>query len=118
YASNVWVVTATGAYLPASFNPKGTSNTIIIFERSANNANTWSGTNTSYSPLATDGVLPRQPSYPTGGPAGATAFYAGGALAAMGDGSARSFPISGGNPSAFGYGCQPGSSSLLAPPDF
>jgi prepilin-type N-terminal cleavage/methylation domain-containing protein len=119
YGSNGWVFAANASgRLPATFNPKGTSNTIMVFERSANNANAWAGSNTTWSPLPTDSVLIRQPSYPAGGPAGATAISTAGALCVMGDGSARAFAVAGGNPTAFGYGCQSGNTNLQAPSDF
>src|SRR5262249_19343754 len=38
YASNKALFTSAGATLPASFDPKGTSNTVILMERYANTA--------------------------------------------------------------------------------
>jgi prepilin-type N-terminal cleavage/methylation domain-containing protein len=118
YASNGNIF-FSGARFPATLNPKGTSNTIIIFERAANNANTWAGSNTTLSPGAGAVIQPRQGSYGAGGPSNATALSGSTCQVGLGDGSVRGLSAGGsGGVTAFGYGCQNGGTSLVAPSDW
>ncbi len=107
YASNGNVF-YEGATFATTVQIKGTSNTILAFERGANNANRWAGGNSTLSPGARAMVQPRQPSYPPGGPGTGIAFSGNVCLVGLGDGSVR----------AFGYGCQPGTAHVMAPPDW
>jgi prepilin-type N-terminal cleavage/methylation domain-containing protein len=118
YASNGNIF-FVGARFPATLNPKGTSNTILAFERAANNANTWAGSNSTLSPAASAVIEPQQGSYPAGGPNTATAFGGNTCQVGLGDGSVRGLAASGsGGVTAFGYGCQPGTTGVLQPPDW
>jgi prepilin-type N-terminal cleavage/methylation domain-containing protein len=108
-----------GAHFPATLNPKGTSNTIILFERAANNANTWAGSNTTLSPGPGAVIGPRQGSYGDGGPSTATALSGSTCQVGLGDGSVRGLGAgASGSVTAFGFGCQAGGSSLIAPSDW
>ena len=98
---------------------KGASNTILAFERAANNANHWAGGNSTLSPGARAMIQPRQPAYPPGGPSTGIAFSGNVCLVGLGDGSVRGIgpsPVE--TATAFGYGCQPGTTHVAAPPDW
>jgi prepilin-type N-terminal cleavage/methylation domain-containing protein len=83
--------------LPASFGSKGTSNTIVIFEKSAGSTSaprTWSSS-ASYEAGAASGELINSPGTWTG--IGASCFTASGCMVGLGDGSVRNLAQSVGN---------------------
>jgi prepilin-type N-terminal cleavage/methylation domain-containing protein len=118
YASNGNVF-FEGATFSVTVEAKGASNTILAFERAANNANRWAGGNSTLSPSARAMVQPRQPSYPPGGPNTGIAFSGTVCLVGLGDGSVRGVgPSPAESATAFGYGCQPGTTRVMPPPDW
>jgi prepilin-type N-terminal cleavage/methylation domain-containing protein len=118
YASNGHVF-QDGATFETTVGTKGASNTILTFERAANNANLWAGGNSTLSPGERARIQPRQPSYPAGGPSTGIAFSGTVCLVGLGDGSVRGVgPSPPEGETAFGYGCQPSNSRMAAPPDW